>query len=154
MQAVVLYVVGDSPSIGAIERFISTQWNFASKPRVHYHTDDYFVVKFNSLEDKNEVLYSGPHTMNNRPVIIKPWAADFNFCDEVLRTIPIWFKFPNLPLNCWSMDSLSRISSGLGNPIYANACTTTMDRISFARVLIEVDITQPLPKKINVKWRH
>ncbi|XP_059310022.1 uncharacterized protein LOC132061183 [Lycium ferocissimum] len=44
-----------------------------------------------------------------------------------------------------------RISSGLGTPIYADDCTTNITRISFARVLIEMDITKPLPKSMPVQ---
>lgn len=29
--------------------------------------------------------------------------------------------------------------------MYADACTTVADRVSYARVLIEMDITRPLP---------
>lgn len=65
--------------------------------------------------------------------------------------MPIWVNYPNLPLNCWSMDLLSRISSYLGIPLYVDECTTKVDRISFARVLIEMDVARELPKKIKVK---
>ncbi|KAH0682876.1 hypothetical protein KY290_021474 [Solanum tuberosum] len=56
-------------------------------------------VRFPSLDDRNEVLYSGPHMLNNKPIIVKVWSADFNFNKEVLQTVPIWVKYPNLPLN-------------------------------------------------------
>lgn len=100
-KAIILYVIGTSPSTGTMERFIASQWNFASKPKVYYHNEGYFVILFNTMEDKNEVLYSEPHTIGNKPIILKSWSADFNFYDEVLKTIPLWVSFPNLPLNCW-----------------------------------------------------
>ncbi|XP_019246473.1 PREDICTED: uncharacterized protein LOC109226128 [Nicotiana attenuata] len=146
-----MYVVGDTPSIGAIERFIASQWNFVSKPKVYYHNDGFFVVRFKNEEERNEVLYSGPCTIQNRPVITKAWTTDFDFNEEVLKTLPLWVKLPNLPLNCWGMDSLSRIGSGLGIPMYADECTTKVERISYARILVEMDITKPLPTKIIVK---
>lgn len=65
--------------------------------------------------------------------------------------MPIWVKYPNLFLSCWSQDSLSRISSGLGVPLYANECTTKADRISFARVLVEMNVARELPKKLKVE---
>ncbi|XP_056687533.1 uncharacterized protein [Spinacia oleracea] len=99
----------------------------------------------NGRKDKNAVLADGPHLFFGKPMIIKPWKASFDFCEESLRVIPIWVKFPNLPLNCWSTDSLSRIGSSLGVPLFADACTTQQDRISFARLLIEMDVTIPLP---------
>ncbi|XP_075087806.1 uncharacterized protein LOC142169792 [Nicotiana tabacum] len=109
-QALILYVVGGAPAIGAMERFIASVWNFAIKPKIYFHNDGYFVV----------------------------WSADFDFNKEVLQIIPVWVKYPNLPLNCWGAKSLSRISSGLGIPLYADACTAQLDRISYARVLIEI----------------
>ncbi|XP_009611511.1 uncharacterized protein [Nicotiana tomentosiformis] len=49
------------------------------------------------------------------------------------------------------MEILSRIGSVLGNPIYSDECTTRVDKISFARVLNEMDITVPLPLVIKVQ---
>lgn len=43
-QALIVYVVGDSPTIGALERFIAAAWNFVTKPKVFYHNDGYFFV--------------------------------------------------------------------------------------------------------------
>ncbi|XP_070003333.1 uncharacterized protein [Nicotiana sylvestris] len=102
------------------------------------------------MEDRDVVLYLGPYTINIKPIIVKMWNADFDFNDEVLKTIPLWIQFPNLPLNCWEGDSLSRIGSTLGVPVYADTCTTKVERISYARILVELDITKSLPKQIMV----
>ncbi|XP_070039159.1 uncharacterized protein [Nicotiana tomentosiformis] len=131
-QALILYVVGEDPTIGTLERFIAAIWNFASKPKVFYHNDGYFVVCFNSLEDKDDVLCSRPYTINSKPIIIKAWTPIFNFYSKVLQTIPLWVKLPNLPLSCWERETLSRIGSGLGVPVYADECTTKVERISYA----------------------
>lgn len=127
-QALIMYVVGNSPTIAVVERFIASNWNYIAKSKVYYHNEGFFLVKFGSIEDKDEVLFSGPHTMNNRPFIFKIWEADFDFHKEVLQTIPLWIKMPNLPLNCWSMDSLSRIGSVMGRPVYADKCMTNTDK--------------------------
>ncbi|KAG5615423.1 hypothetical protein H5410_015247 [Solanum commersonii] len=121
-QALILYVVGESPTIAAMKMYIALQVN---------------TVR--------------PHFLNNRPIIVKIWGLEFDFNKEVLQTIPIWVKYPNLPLCCWSMDSLSRISCGLGEPLYADECTTKVDRILFARVLIQMDVAKELPQKLKVE---
>ncbi|KAK4707487.1 hypothetical protein R3W88_032979 [Solanum pinnatisectum] len=115
-QALILYVVGESPTKAAIKRYIAMQVNMVSKPKVYYHNDGYFLVRFASLDARNEVLYSGPHMLNNKTIIVK----------------------------------LSRISSRLWVPLYANEYTTKVDRISFARVLVEMDVARDLPKKLKV----
>ncbi|XP_019239041.1 PREDICTED: uncharacterized protein LOC109219080 [Nicotiana attenuata] len=116
-SAIVLYVIGDSPTIGAMERFLSSVGKFSRKPQIYYHNEGYFVIRFSNLEERDQILYSGPHTVNNKLVIMKAWTEDFNIHDEVLKTIPLWVRFPNLPLNCWSMKALCKIGSTLGNPM-------------------------------------
>ncbi|XP_075076839.1 uncharacterized protein LOC142163451 [Nicotiana tabacum] len=150
-QALILYIVGEAPTIGVMERYIALARNFTAKPKVYFHNDGYFVVRFNSIEDRDEMLYSGPYMLNNKPIIMKVWFADFDFNKEVLQTILVWVKYPNLPLNCWENKSLSRISSGSGIPLYADTCTTQIDQISYARVLVEVNVTKELPRSIKMK---
>lgn len=76
-SSIILYLIGNSLTIGAVERFLASQWNFAKKPQIYCHNEDYFVVGFDSLEERNEVLFSGPHTVNNRPAIVKTWSPEF-----------------------------------------------------------------------------
>ncbi|KAK4729776.1 hypothetical protein R3W88_022764 [Solanum pinnatisectum] len=72
------------------------------------------------------------YIINYKPVILKQWTTSFNFEYEVLKVIPQWVRFPNLPLNCWGPKSLSRISTILGKPICTDECTTNLEHISYA----------------------
>lgn len=87
----------------------------------------------------------------SKPIIVKMQCEDFNFNNEVLKTIPLWVQLPNLPLDCWDYDSLSRIGSTLGVLLYTDDCTTKVGRISYARILVKMDVTRPLPKLIKVE---
>lgn len=123
---------------------------FATKPVVLYHSDGYFVIRFANEEDRDKILYSGPYHLMRRPVIMKPWTQEFNFKEEILTTIPLWIKLPNLPLNCWNARVLSKIGSKLGQPLYVDECTTQASSISFARILVKMDITKKLPKSTKI----
>lgn len=48
------------------------------------------MVLFDSISDRNEVLYSCHYTMNNQPLIVKPWTTYFDLHEEVLKTISLW----------------------------------------------------------------
>lgn len=63
-------------------------------------------------------------------MIVKHMSSRINFHEEVLKVIPIWVKFPNLPLNYWSEDSLCRIRSVLGVTLYLDECTSKGLRFS------------------------
>ena len=45
---------------------------------------------------------------------------------------------------------MSRIASAIGVPIFADECTTKQTRISYARMLVEVNVTKSIPQKITV----
>ncbi|KAK4721167.1 hypothetical protein R3W88_011400 [Solanum pinnatisectum] len=69
-------------------------------------------------------MFSGSYSINNKPLILKNWIEDFDVDQEFPTKIPIWVKFPNLPMNCWGCDSLSRIPSATGILVFADECTT------------------------------
>lgn len=85
---------------------------------------------------------------------MKAWTSSFNFHEEIMRVVPLWVRFPNLPLNCWGLETLSRIGSMVGVPLFADECTTRQMRVSFARLLIEVDVTKPVPKVVYIEDVH
>ncbi|KAG5572051.1 hypothetical protein H5410_061817 [Solanum commersonii] len=143
-------MVGTASSIGAMERFIMVHGPFSTKPIILYHIDGYIVVRFANEEETDIVLCLGPHQLLRRPVIMKPWVTEFNFKEEILTIIPLWVKLPDLRLNYWNAVVLSKIGSSLGKPLYANECPSQVNRISLTRILVEVDITRPLPKMIKM----
>lgn len=97
--------------------------------------------------DMQDIYYSGPYSINNRPMILKLWTSEFDFNEEFPTEIPLWVKFPKLPMNCQGADSLSRIASAIMTPIFADECTTKKARVSFARMLIDINVTKPLPNE-------
>ncbi|KAH0712194.1 hypothetical protein KY289_008153 [Solanum tuberosum] len=58
--------------------------------------------------------------------------------------------FPKLPLICWGVGSLSIIASAIGVLLFADECITKQTRISYARMLIEVNVTKAIPQHITV----
>lgn len=75
---------------------------------------------------------------------------NFNFHEKVLKVIPIWIKLPNIPLSYWGPESLSRIGSAVGVPVYVDECTTKQLRIAYARILVEMDVTTNIPTDISI----
>ena len=64
--------------------------------------------------------------------------------------MPVWVKFPNLPLECWTPNCLSKIASMFGITLQSDRLTSTMTRLSYARVLVEVNLIDNLPFSIKV----
>ncbi|XP_060216443.1 uncharacterized protein LOC132643924 [Lycium barbarum] len=110
-----------------------------------------FVFKFATEGDKEEILENGPYTFQNRPLIIREWTSDFEVSKEPQRIVPIWVNLPRFPVQCWAEENLGRIASYLGKPLCSDRLTAECERLSYARVLIEMDITQPMPNEMVIE---
>lgn len=150
-KSVVVYVVGIKPTVESLKIYINAGWLGIHEYKVFEHEEGYFIIQFKASEDCDNVLKGGPYFMGGRPVIVKQWCPGFDMEKEILKNVPVWVRFPNLPLFCWGVECLSRIASVLGVPIMDDDNTMMQKRISYARVLIDIDVTQDLPECIKVE---
>ncbi|KAJ6947099.1 hypothetical protein NC651_001710 [Populus alba x Populus x berolinensis] len=67
-----------------------------------------------------------------------------------MSCVLVWVKFPNLPLKCWSPRCLAKIASKLGTPIQSDQLTFNMMRISYAKVLVELNLLADLKSSIVI----
>lgn len=74
------------------------------------------------------------------PLILRPMTEYFDLSCEQMSRVPVWVQFPNLPLKCWSPACLSKIASVFGKPIQCDKLTSNLSRLSYARMLIEIDL--------------
>jgi len=86
-----------------------------------------------------------------KALVLRQWTLDFPFVREDITRVSVWFSITNLNLHAWSPNELSKIVSLVGIPFYAYQCTSLKYRISYARVLVEVDVRKELPKQVHVQ---
>ncbi|KAL6565242.1 hypothetical protein OROGR_002193 [Orobanche gracilis] len=61
---------------------------------------------------------------------------------------------PGLPANYWSKKSLSKLASVLGKPLQTDGYTLQKNKVIYARILVEIDLSQPLKEVIRIKKRE
>ena len=142
------FVAGKFPGYKALSSIISDSWHCEAKLTIH--ESGWLVYQFQNVDDKLAVLAEGPYSVYGRPLLMQPMSEYFDFSAENMTTVPVWVRFPNLPLKCWSIQGLSKIASVLGKPLQSDKFTATMERLSFARVLIELDLLDDLPSSIPI----
>lgn len=89
-------MIVDTPYEKSMDNFVTNVWNFVKKPQILYHVDGYYVFRFVSIEDREELMQAGPYAYHNKPFIIKHWIMDFVFDIECIATIPLWVNLPRL----------------------------------------------------------
>jgi len=119
-----------------------TQWR---------HRSGWLVFKFHSDEDRLRVLNGGPYFAYGSNLMLKILPSCFRFEGEVVSSVPIWVQLPGLPLDCWNARALSKIVSRVGKPITTDKMTLTKERLSFARVLVEVDVSSDIVSEVEIR---
>lgn len=137
-NALIMYALGEELSMNAVKHFMSTVWNFVALPEHYYNDEGYFLIRFRSPEDRDVVF-------------LHQWTPEFTLKDDLLRVLPIWVVFPQLPLMFWGENSLGKIASALGKTLITDECSSKKLSVSYERVLIEVDFTMELRKFVTSK---
>ncbi|XP_043717563.1 uncharacterized protein LOC122665474 [Telopea speciosissima] len=83
-------------------------------------------------------------------MILRPWSPDVCLERVDLCSVPVWVSLPNLTFHFWSSEALSSIGSVIGKPIITDKMTRSMERLSYARLCVEVSANEELPLSVPV----
>ncbi|PON33062.1 Zinc knuckle CX2CX4HX4C, partial [Trema orientale] len=81
----------------------------------------------------------------------QPWFPNFNPATQNTTNSQIWVRFYELPWVYWDRQILSDLARGVGVPIRFDEMTLKGDFGHFARILIDIDLSQPLSDSIMVE---
>ncbi|XP_009766307.1 uncharacterized protein [Nicotiana sylvestris] len=149
--ALIIYVIGDMSRYKFMEKYIAQAWSKVNIPDLFLHDEGYYIAKFDTIGDLKDILYGGPYTINGRLMVLKQWTPEFDIKAEVLMEIPLWVTIPNLPMSYWGNKTLSKLASAIGKPLFADECITKQIRISYARILVEANVTKKLPTEVTLQ---
>ncbi|XP_074283816.1 uncharacterized protein LOC141608352 [Silene latifolia] len=88
--------------------------------------------------------------MGSGTLILKQWSPTFSKEMDSVSVVPAWVLFPDLDPFMWSEKVLSKMASVVGKPLFADLPTTFKSKLSFARVLVEVDVAGTLPTSVTL----
>ncbi|XP_052190577.1 uncharacterized protein LOC127800160 [Diospyros lotus] len=142
------YVAGKFPGRGALLKLCES-WNVTYQYTPH--SSGWLVFKFTNDADRERVLQGGPYFVYGRPLMLKILPNCFEFDADSFCSVPVWITLPGLPIQCWHPVALGKIVSKVGKPITTDKMTATLERVSFARVLVEVDASKDLIRNVRIK---
>ncbi|KAL2249649.1 UNVERIFIED_CONTAM: hypothetical protein Sindi_2438600 [Sesamum indicum] len=138
------YIAGKFPGLKAI-RTLSHSWGATFQQ----HGSGWLIFHFAREEDRQRILVGGPYFVYGRPLLLKHMPDCFEFKEDDISLTPVWAILPSLPLECWHPNALGKIGSRIGNPIAMDSLTMKMERISYARIMVEVDASKKLIDEVE-----
>ncbi|XP_026434077.1 uncharacterized protein LOC113331590 [Papaver somniferum] len=104
------------------------------------------------LKDRLSALEYGTLFISNQPFFGHPWHALIEQEIAELKIVPIWVNLRKVPLHMWNAKALSKIASLIGTPIMMYKLTLSRAMMSYARILIEVDLKCEFPTLLHVYY--
>ncbi|XP_062089596.1 uncharacterized protein LOC133796130 [Humulus lupulus] len=106
------------------------------------------LVKFRDEATRDMVLEAGVVHFDRKPVLLRPWSTDLDTL-RLVKSVPVWIRLPDLGLQYWGLKCLSALVSTIGKPMMMDKVTKEKSMVKFARVLVDVEITDHLPHSIS-----
>jgi hypothetical protein len=93
-----------------------------------------------------------PWSVNNSPLLLKPWSPLFDANKERMDIIPVWVRLPTLPLHFWSFEHFKLIGNYLGDFLDADMTFEETKQRKVARVLVNLNIREGLGEEVDLSW--
>ncbi|GAA0143395.1 hypothetical protein LIER_04088 [Lithospermum erythrorhizon] len=125
---------GFKPSFDDLEKFAKSNWGDFGFESFHKLSAEMYLFQF----------HSDAWIFARRPLIIKAWSHDAKIERKREVNVPVWVRIPNLILQFWNEEMLSKIGSYIGKPLVVDSATSSLERMAYARVYVEIDVNWEL----------
>lgn len=82
-----------------VEPMVQKLWGKMGLSKVLLHDKGYYIFKFASAKDRENVLAMGPWYISNKQILLKKWKEGIDITSESCSKAPIWVKLHGLPLS-------------------------------------------------------
>ncbi|GAV92559.1 DUF4283 domain-containing protein [Cephalotus follicularis] len=147
------YFVGKRIPLKIVKENLEKKWRKWGSVQVIAGVDGYFLFRFSNSTSCDLVLSNGPWEVWGAYLALRRWEEGMSLCKESFSSIPVWVKLSNVPAKLWTRSGLSYIASALGVPLCMDAATAAGNRLSFARVCVEMKANSSFPHSFKVRRR-
>eukprot|EP00253_Pinus_taeda_P003030 PITA_03030 len=145
------------PKTNALQQWIYSTWT--TNCDIHLCSKGFFIVRFDTVKEREYALHEGPWFWGNVGLFMTPWFPGFDANAMVVSKMSVWVRLHNLPLHFWIPKVFEAMGNAIGKYLKQDMERITRDIHTFARICVEVDLSQGLPDSIilihnNIQWNQ
>ncbi|XP_061348745.1 uncharacterized protein LOC133294102 [Gastrolobium bilobum] len=127
-----------------MKRRLEALWAKAGSITVADLGNEFFSVRFSSLEDLNLAITGGPWVILGHYLATRKWEPCFDPDKANIHKVAAWVRLPGIPQEYCEFPFLNHLGTVIGKVLKVDRTISTGDRARFARVCIEIDLAKPL----------
>lgn len=139
-----------APHVAKVHMIINKIWAFGEKnQKLDVYEMDATTMRIRVTNEKirNKVVRRGMWNIAGVPMVVSNWAPEED--TSKANMIPLWVHVTNVPMNMYSWEGLSFITSTAGVPDHLHPETIACTNFDIAKVFVLADLSKELPQKIN-----
>ncbi|KAL7179508.1 hypothetical protein ACSBR1_042829 [Camellia fascicularis] len=149
-QMLLLYLFDLRFPYTLIKNSAFNMWRNKGLLEVNINDKGFTFFIFKNKDCCKDILDGGPWYVGGFLLILKQWHHMMKLSKKDKKTIPVWVKFYNIPMEFWTGDGLSRIASAVGVPLFMDQLTSSGNRISFARACVNIQADSAFPENFFI----
>ncbi|XP_061362323.1 uncharacterized protein LOC133306059 [Gastrolobium bilobum] len=143
-NVIIIKLLGKRTGVKYMKSKLESLWAKSGPIVVADLGNDFFSVKFSSVEDLNLALTGGPWVLMGHYLAIRKWEPFFNPHKANIHRVAAWVRLPGIPQEFCVPAFLKLIGNRVGKVLKVDKITSTGDRGKFARLCVELDLSKSL----------
>ncbi|KAF9610052.1 hypothetical protein IFM89_019892 [Coptis chinensis] len=134
-----------------VRSIASTMWRPQGDWKIIPLGKGFFMIRLTCEMDWKKIWGSGPWRFGDQTLRLSKWSPDFDPAVHIRTKALVWIKFPKLRHQYWDYEILMLMGKTVGYPIGVDKHTLERDFGNYASVLVDVDLSKPIPNQIWVE---
>lgn len=148
---VVAHFHGRMPPAGKIIADLNPVWGKFGKITVRTVSATCCLIYIPSVQTREWVLQVGYWQADRCAFSVYPWSSDGNLAAQELLFAPTWAVLKNVPPQLYSLDGISVVASGIGDPLHTEKSRLDPYHFGDTKVKVEIDLSQTPPEVVEVR---
>lgn len=149
-DARVVKLLGKNLGFNIMKAKLDKFWNLIEGFEIMDLGHVFYMVKFDSEDDRSKVINGGPWMIFDHYLTIRLWTPEFNASHATIDKTLVWIRVPSMNFIWYDESFLLVLASTIGNPVKVDLHTLRVAHGRFARICVEVDLNQPVVGKVSV----
>ena len=142
-------VLGESVPLKSISSKMKAEWKTPCEPSFMDLGNDFFLIKFSTLEDCSKVWEDRPFFIQKQVIVLQIWKEEFDPFSETLKLATLWARVIGLPFELREVKTIKQIMDHTGVVLIFDHRNEEIAKDLFIRVCLKVDLSPPVKSEFN-----
>lgn len=148
---IVAHFHGAIPPSKKIFDDLNPVWGKFGKITIRVTSETSCLIYIPSVQTREWVLQVGYWQAAHCAFSVFPWSPDGNLAPQDLESAPTWVILRNVPPQLYSLDGISVIASGIGEPLHTEKSRLDPYNFGNTKIKVEIDLHGVLPAEVEVR---